>query len=112
MYGRGTSDMKGGLMAALMAVTYLAEAGIMLRGDIIFQCVVNEEHAGNGTLDLVCRGYRADGAIVLEPTVKTIMVGHPGGLYWQVTCRDTAFTRRALEQIGKRGSARSRECPA
>ena len=85
MYGRGTSDMKGGLMAALMALTYLAEAGHHPRGDIIFQCVVNEEHAGNGTLDLVCRGYRADGAIVLEPTSNTIMVSHPGGLYWQVT---------------------------
>ena len=32
MYGRGTSDMKGGLMAALMALTYLREAGVALAG--------------------------------------------------------------------------------
>jgi acetylornithine deacetylase len=85
MYGRGTSDMKGGLMAAIMAMTCLREAGVTLKGDVIVQSVVNEEHAGNGTLDLVRRGYRADGAIVLEPTGNRIAVSHPGGLYWQVT---------------------------
>ncbi|HEV7257537.1 MAG TPA: M20/M25/M40 family metallo-hydrolase [Bosea sp. (in: a-proteobacteria)] len=85
MYGRGTSDMKGGLMAAFLAVTYLREAGVRLRGDVTLQCVVNEEHAGNGTLDLVTRGAAADAAIVLEPTSNTIAYSHPGGLYWQVT---------------------------
>ncbi|HYC36496.1 MAG TPA: M20/M25/M40 family metallo-hydrolase [Usitatibacter sp.] len=84
MYGRGTSDMKGGLVAALMAVTYLREAGVRLKGDVIVQSVVNEEHAGNGTLDLVARGIRADAAIVLEPTENRISLDHPGGLYWQV----------------------------
>lgn len=85
MYGRGASDMKGGVMAALMAITYLREAGIRLRGDVSLQCVVNEEHAGNGTLDLVRRGFRADAAVILEPTSNTIAISHPGGLYWQVS---------------------------
>lgn len=85
MYGRGTSDMKGGMAAALMAMTFLREAGVPLAGDVIYQSVVNEEHAGNGTLDLVRRGWKADAAIVLEPTNNTLSVGHTGGLYWQVT---------------------------
>ncbi len=85
MYGRGTSDMKGGLAAGLMAITFLREAGAALRGDVVFHSVVNEEHAGNGTLDAVRRGFGADAAIVLEPTNNTVMVSHPGGLYWQVT---------------------------
>ncbi len=84
MYGRGTSDMKGGLMAAIMALRFLREAGVKLRGDVILQSVVNEEHAGNGTLDLVRRGFTADAAVVLEPTGNTVFVSHPGGLYWQV----------------------------
>lgn len=84
LYGRGASDMKGGLMAALMAMTYLRRAGAPLRGDVIFQSVVNEEHAGNGTLDLVRLGFTADAAIVLEPTNNQVSVSHPGGLYWQV----------------------------
>lgn len=89
MYGRGTSDMKGGLMAALLAVKYLRDAGVKLRGDVTLHCVVNEEHAGNGTLDLVTRGAAADAAVVLEPTSNTIAYSHPGGLYWQVTLNGT-----------------------
>ncbi|MDQ3026803.1 MAG: M20/M25/M40 family metallo-hydrolase [Pseudomonadota bacterium] len=90
MFGRGTSDMKGGLVAALMAVAYLREAGVRLKGDVIVQSVVNEEHAGNGTLDLVARGITADAAIVLEPTENRISVDHPGGLYWQVGVKGVA----------------------
>lgn len=101
MYGRGTSDMKGGLMAALMALTYLHEAGLQLRGDVIFACVVNEEHAGNGTLDLVCRGFKADAAIVLEPTSNTISVSHPGGLYWQVTVPGIPRSPGARWNVGR-----------
>jgi len=77
--------MKGGLVAALMALTCLRDAGVRLRGDVVVQSVVNEEHAGNGTLDLVRRGFTADAAIVLEPTDNTVAVSHPGGLYFQVT---------------------------
>ena len=57
MYGRGTSDMKGGLLAGILAMVYLSEAEVQLRGDVTVESVVNEEHAGNGTLDLVRRGY-------------------------------------------------------
>ena len=85
MYGRGTSDMKGGLLAGIMAVTFLKKAGVQLKGDVIIESVVNEEHSGNGTLDLIRRGYTADGAIVLEPTNNKIAVSSPGGLYWQIT---------------------------
>jgi acetylornithine deacetylase len=46
--------------------------------------VVNEEHAGNGTLDLVARGQRADAALVLEPTECRLFVTAPGGLYWEL----------------------------
>ncbi len=84
MYGRGTSDMKGGLTAGVMAASYLHEAGVRLRGGVTVESVVNEEHAGNGTLDLVRRGFAADGAIVLEPTNNQVAVSHAGGLYWQV----------------------------
>ncbi len=112
MYGRGTSDMKGGLMAALMAMTYLREAGVALRGDVIFQSVVNEEHAGNGTLDLVRRGYTADAAIVLEPTNNSIAVSHPGGLYWQVMVPGTARSPGARWQRGvKEGTSAIEKLP-
>lgn len=100
MYGRGTSDMKGGLMAAVMAMTYLHRAGARLRGDVMVQSVVNEEHAGNGTLDLVRRGFTADAAIVLEPTNNSVAVSHPGGLYWQVNVPGRARSPGARWQNG------------
>lgn len=101
MYGRGTSDMKGGVMAGIMALTFLTRAGVRLRGDVIFHCVVNEEHAGNGTLDLVRRGYLADAAIVLEPTHNRVAVSHTGGLYWQVTVPGRQVSPGARWRDGK-----------
>ncbi|HEX5993062.1 MAG TPA: ArgE/DapE family deacylase [Thermomicrobiales bacterium] len=68
VYGRGTADMKAGLTAAVAALEVLRAAGVGLRGDVIFASVVDEEAGGMGTLALVDRGYRADGAIIPEPT--------------------------------------------
>ena len=60
--------MKAGLTAAVAALEVLRDAGIRLRGDVILASVVDEEAGGMGTLALVDRGYRADGAIIPEPT--------------------------------------------
>jgi acetylornithine deacetylase len=68
IYGRGTADMKAGLTAAVAALEVLRAAGVRLRGDVILASVVDEEAGGMGTLALVDRGYRADGAIIPEPT--------------------------------------------
>jgi acetylornithine deacetylase len=68
MYGRGTCDMKAGLAAMILAVEFLREAGFKLEGDIVIESVVDEEGGGNGTLACVAEGYRADAAIVTEPT--------------------------------------------
>jgi len=84
MYGRGTSDMKGGLCAALLAVQCLVEAGIKLRGDVLFASAVNEEHSGNGTLSLVAEGLGADAAIVMEPSRNQVYIATPGDVYWEV----------------------------
>ena len=84
LYGRGSADMKGGVTAALQAMRILHERGVKLKGDVLFQSVVNEEHAGNGTLDLVRRGITADAAIVLEPTELQIFTSNAGGLYWTI----------------------------
>ncbi len=84
MYGRGTSDDKGGVIAAIEAVRCLRALGITLRGDLILESVVNEEHAGNGTLACVARGFTADAAIALEPSENKVRLGGYGGVYWGV----------------------------
>lgn len=83
IYARGSSDMKGGLLACAKALEALQAIGVTLRGDVICQSVVNEEHAGNGTLACVERGYRADAAICADGDI-TIKTETGGGIYWQI----------------------------
>lgn len=68
LWGRGSCDMKGGLVSAVSALAALQQAGIKPRGDVLIQSVIGEETGGVGTLAALLRGYRADAAIILEPT--------------------------------------------
>lgn len=83
IYARGSSDMKGGLLACAKAMEVLQAIGIKLRGDVICQSAVNEEHAGNGTLACVSRGYTADAAICTDGGM-TIHTETGGGVYWEI----------------------------
>lgn len=65
-YGRGTADMKGGLAALLFAVKLLAEAGIELKGDLLFHSVIGEEAGEAGTRACMEKGYKADFAVVAD----------------------------------------------
>ncbi len=84
MFGRGVSDMKRGIIAAIIALESLIELDVKLRGDVIFQSVVNEEHAGNGTVACVARGITVDAAIISEPTTFDIGLGSAGCVCWGV----------------------------
>ncbi len=86
IYARGSSDMKGGLLACAKALQALQAAGVRLRGDVICESVVNEEHAGNGTLACVARGYRADAAICTDGD-GIVHTATGGGVYWEVQVR-------------------------
>ena len=86
MYGRGTQDMKSGLIANLYATRALMASGVRLRGDVILQSVIEEEAGGGGGGTLACfqRGHRADGFIASEPHWHDISIAHPGILYFRV----------------------------
>ncbi len=68
LWGRGACDMKGGLVSAIAGIAVLNHLGIESPGDISIQSVTGEESGGVGTLAAVARGYRADAAIIFEPT--------------------------------------------
>jgi acetylornithine deacetylase len=72
VHGRGAVDMKGGVACMLMAVEFLKEAGVRLKGDVVFTTVVDEEIGGMGALAMVDRGFRADAGIMTEPTNNRI----------------------------------------
>ena len=70
LWGRGASDQKGALVAAAMAGVALKRAAVRLKGDLMLQSVVGEEVGEHsiGTQAVIEAGFRADGAIVTEPT--------------------------------------------
>lgn len=84
VYGRGTTDMKGGNVALLLAIEALQAAGIKLKGDVIFQSVIEEESGGVGTLAAILRGYKADAVLIPEPTNLKIFPKQQGSMWFRV----------------------------
>lgn len=78
LYGRGATDMKGPLAAALFAIRVVRDLGLTLDGDLLFETVIGEEQGEAGTQACVERGYRADFAIVPEPT--SLAISGQGGV--------------------------------
>ena len=80
LYGRGSHDMKAGLAAAIVAVERIAAAGDRLAGDVIVAALCDEEWRSIGAEDLVQR-YKADAAILPEPSNLDVVTAH-GGFSW------------------------------
>lgn len=84
LYGRGTADMKGGLMAATMAVKLLQDAGIPFSGSVKITSVCDEEGGGNGSMQAIMSGQRADGVVVCEGTSDELILAHMGFVFFRV----------------------------
>ena len=88
LYGRGAQDMKGGVAAMIDAARAAAERG-WRRGRLIVAAVVDEEYGSLGADALVAE-WRADGAVVTEPTDLQIGIGHKGFAWLEVETRGRA----------------------
>jgi acetylornithine deacetylase len=88
LYGRGATDMKGGVAAMCAAAWRAAQS--RLGGEIVICAVVDEEWQSAGTKGLIERGVRADACIVTEPTRLAIAPAHKGFTWTEIT-----FTGRA-----------------
>jgi acetylornithine deacetylase len=81
IFGRGSCDMKGGAAAIIAATEVLSDLGIDLKGDLIIETVLDEEINGMGTVACIERGYRADAAIIPEPSNLDLWIA-TRGLLW------------------------------
>jgi len=84
LYGRGAADMKCGLAAILGAVRGLRALGLTPNAHVHVQSVVEEECTGNGSLQPLLAGYRADAAIIAEPFGAAITTSQVGVLWFDV----------------------------
>jgi acetylornithine deacetylase len=86
LYGLGTFDMKAGLAAQVVALCGLHAGKARLRGDLIFESVVDEEWGGGGgTLAGRLRGDTADACIISEGTQLNVFRATRGGLIVDLT---------------------------
>jgi acetylornithine deacetylase/succinyl-diaminopimelate desuccinylase len=81
LHGRGSCDMKGPLAAMLCAMVDIKNSGHLLKGDLVFAGVADEEEMGKGIEHIALNGPYVDGAVVGEPTGMKIALGHKG-LEW------------------------------
>jgi acetylornithine deacetylase len=86
LYGRGSNDMKGGVGTNLFVLEAVERMGVKLRGDLVFETVVDEEFGGvNGTLAGRLAGFNADAAIISEPSFLRICPAQRGGRIAHIT---------------------------
>ena len=97
MYARGAYDMKCGVAAMLMAASRAKASN--LRGDVIVACVSDEEYASIGSFEVV-KTFKADAAIVTEPTELELVTAHKGFVWLQISVHGkAAHGSRPLEGV-------------
>jgi acetylornithine deacetylase/succinyl-diaminopimelate desuccinylase-like protein len=87
LHGRGSYDMKAGLAAIMLTGAEAAKAG--LSGDVIVTAVCDEEVASIGSARVAER-YRADAAVVSEPTEMRLALAHKGFAGFEIETKGRA----------------------
>lgn len=102
MYGRGAGDMKSGLVCAIAALDALGAIGMQPAATLYLQSVVEEESTGDGALMTHLRGYRADAALIPEPTGESLVRANTGVLWFRV---EFAGIPRHVSHMGEGANA-------
>jgi acetylornithine deacetylase/succinyl-diaminopimelate desuccinylase-like protein len=91
LYGRGACDTKGSVAAMLTALCQIAsQAPRPAATEIVFAGLVDEESAQAGSRALAASGFKADLAIVGEPTRLEVVTAHKGSLWLGMETRGKA----------------------
>lgn len=90
LYGRGSGDMKAGIICAMAAYKALRDMGLQPAGTVGFNAVLNEEDGGNGSLSTVYALKNAlakakltdfDTTIIPEPFAESLLSGQVGVMW-------------------------------
>lgn len=88
LYGRGSTDMKGGTIGLAIAMIELKESGQDFKGKIKYMATVGEEIGTVGAKFLTQKGYAddLDGLLIGEPSGPSMIVStHKGSMSYKVT---------------------------
>lgn len=101
LFGRGACDTKGSVAAMFTVLSDLARSGPRPQEtEICFAGLADEEQAQAGSRALVADGFKADLAIVGEPTRLQVVTAHKGTLWLRLTTRGKA-AHGARPELGR-----------
>lgn len=90
VHGRGTVDMKAGVVALLAAARAVHAAGIHLDRAYALHLVVGEEDGGLGAFATLKRGHRGEACVIAEPTSGTVTTANAGALTFELSVAGAA----------------------
>ncbi|MDQ6630143.1 MAG: M20/M25/M40 family metallo-hydrolase, partial [Verrucomicrobiota bacterium] len=101
LYGRGACDTKGCVAAMLSALCEIVKSKRRpAETEIIFAGLIDEENGQAGSRALIESGFKADLAIVGEPTELKIVTAHKGSLWLRFETRGKA-AHGSRPELGK-----------
>lgn len=86
VYGRGSSDNKGGVAALVMAAKAIVDSGVKLKGNVVLTATVDEEVGGKLGLGYLVESGTISGdyCMVLDGNLEYIGISGQGSFAWKV----------------------------
>jgi succinyl-diaminopimelate desuccinylase len=107
IYGRGTTDMKGGIATVAAAICEMARSSEGLQGDIVFAATAGEETDSSGVVRFMQDRESLPplaGIVVPEPTDFAVVTAHRGLFWLKIATRGKAvhssMPERGVNAIG------------
>jgi acetylornithine deacetylase len=102
IYGLGSLDMKGGIIAYVYALKTILDLDIPVKGKVILESVLDEEFGGaNGALACIMKGYTGDFAIIPEPSYMAVDVSNVSSKVYDIIVTGSTQANYLFKNTGK-----------
>ncbi|HHY95796.1 MAG TPA: M20 family metallopeptidase [Firmicutes bacterium] len=102
IWGRGASDMKGGIAAMAVAMACIARSGIKLAGDLILAATAGEEIDSLGAMAVADRASEmgpVQAIVIGEPSYNEVFIAEKGAL-WLEVCTFGKTAHGSMPELG------------